>query len=94
MADYKWQLFASQAADALKNGQFGQALAMYNQLIEKDPRQALYHEIRGSAHCRLHLHRAAGIGTRRHAVQRCGFLVNQCPARSTDADALPLVGWL
>jgi tetratricopeptide (TPR) repeat protein len=42
LEDYKWQALASQAADALKNGLLDQALAMYTQLIEKDPRQPLY----------------------------------------------------
>ena len=40
--DSKWQALASQAADALKNGQFDQALVMYKQLVEKDPHQPLY----------------------------------------------------
>jgi len=42
LEEYKWQALASQADDALKNGLLDQALAMYTQLIEKDPRQPLY----------------------------------------------------
>ena len=51
--DSKWQLLASQAAEALKNGQFDQALAIYTQLVEKDPRQSLYQYNLGTVYLML-----------------------------------------
>ncbi len=49
----KWQFLAAEAAEALKNGQFDQALTMYTQLTEKDPHQALYQYNLGTTYLML-----------------------------------------